>query len=112
MRRHLVLSAAAAALLAASGAAFAQSNVTATTDLNVRAGPGPHHPVVDVLGAGQSATLNGCLENSKWCVVAVNGKRRLGLFGLSHRRVRRPAGGHLTERPAEFRHCRRAASGD
>jgi uncharacterized protein YraI len=74
MRRHLVLSAAAAALLAASGAAFAQANVSATTDLNVRAGPGPHHPVIDVLGAGQSATLSGCLENSKWCVVAVNGK--------------------------------------
>src|SRR5688500_14475586 len=58
MRNNLVLSAAAAALLAATGAAFAQSNVTATTDLNVRAGPGPHHPVVDVLGAGQSATLS------------------------------------------------------
>jgi uncharacterized protein YraI len=74
MSRNLVLSAAAAALLAVSGAAFAQSGVTATTDLNVRAGPGPHYQVVDVLGAGQSATLNGCLENSKWCVVAVNGK--------------------------------------
>jgi uncharacterized protein YraI len=74
MRYNLILSAAAGALLAASGAAFAQSNVTATTDLNVRAGPGPHHPVVDVLGAGEAATLNGCLENSKWCVVAVNGK--------------------------------------
>ena len=74
MRKHLVLTAAAAALLAASGTAFAQSGVTATTDLNVRAGPGPNYEVVGVLGAGESATLNGCLENSKWCVVAVNGK--------------------------------------
>jgi len=74
MRRNLVISAAAAALLAASGTAFAQSSVTATTDLNVRAGPGPQHPVIDVLGAGESATLNGCLENSKWCVVAAGGQ--------------------------------------
>jgi uncharacterized protein YraI len=74
MRTNLFISAAAVGLLAASGAAFAQSSVTATTDLNVRAGPGPQHPVIDVLGAGESATLNGCLEDSKWCVVAVNGQ--------------------------------------
>lgn len=63
--------AASVALFALSGAAaLAQSAVTATTDLNVRAGPGPQHAVVGVIGAGQSATLNGCLENSKWCTVA------------------------------------------
>jgi uncharacterized protein YraI len=72
MTRNLLVSS-AAALLAFTGAAFAQSTVTATTDLNVRAGPGPQHQVVGVIGAGQSATLNGCLDNSKWCVVAFNG---------------------------------------
>ena len=61
---------AAAAFLAATGGALAQSSVTATTDLNVRAGPGPQHQVIGVLGAGQSTTLTGCLENSKWCTVA------------------------------------------
>lgn len=70
MRHNLMISTAAAVLFSLSGAAFAQSSVTATTDLNVRAGPGPQHPVIGVLGAGQSAKLNGCLENSKWCVVA------------------------------------------
>lgn len=69
-----LLAATAAALLATAGTALA-ANVTATTDLNLRAGPGPHHPVVDVLGAGQPATLNGCLENSKWCVVVHNGQQ-------------------------------------
>ena len=73
MQKNLLVSAAAGALLALTGSAFAQSAVVVTTDLNVRAGPGPQHQVVGVIGAGQSATLNGCLENSKWCVVAFNG---------------------------------------
>jgi uncharacterized protein YraI len=73
MHSKLLVSAAAGALLALSGAAFAQSAVTATTDLNVRAGPGPQHRVLGVIGAGQSAQLNGCLEASKWCVVAFDG---------------------------------------
>ena len=73
MQKNLLASAALGALFAFTGAAFAQSGVVATTDLNVRAGPGPEHQVVGVIGAGQSATLNGCLESSKWCVVAFNG---------------------------------------
>jgi uncharacterized protein YraI len=73
MQRNLLFSAAAGALLAMTGAAFAQSAVIATTDLNVRAGPGPQHQVVGVIGAGQSANLDGCLDGSKWCVVAFNG---------------------------------------
>jgi hypothetical protein len=75
MHSKFLVSAAAGALLAMTGAAFAQSAVVATTDLNVRAGPGPQHQVVGVLGAGQSVNLDGCLESSKWCVVAfVNGQ--------------------------------------
>lgn len=50
--------------------AMAQSPVTATTDLNVRSGPGPQYPVMGVIGAGEAAQLNGCLEGSKWCSVA------------------------------------------
>lgn len=67
--RTLLSMTAAAALLALSGAAFAQSSAVATTDLNVRAGPGPQYPVVGVIGAGEGTTLNGCLEGSKWCQV-------------------------------------------
>jgi len=68
MRNKLIF-ATAAALLALSGSALAQS-VAATTDLNVRGGPGPQYPVVGVIGAGQTTTLNGCIEGSKWCAVA------------------------------------------
>lgn len=70
MHSKLLVSAAVGALLALTGAAFGQSAVVATTDLNIRAGPGPQHQVLGVIGAGQSATLNGCLEGSKWCVIA------------------------------------------
>jgi uncharacterized protein YraI len=73
MHTKFLVSAAAGALLAMTGAAFAQSAVVATTDLNVRAGPGPQHQVLGVLGAGQSVTLDGCMQGSKWCVVAFAG---------------------------------------
>jgi uncharacterized protein YraI len=63
----------AGALVAMSGAALADTAVSAITDLNVRAGPGPQYPVIGVLAAGQSATLNGCIENSKWCTIAEAG---------------------------------------
>lgn len=73
MHTNLLVTATAGALLALAGAAHAQSAVVATTDLNVRAGPGPQHQVVGVLGAGQSVNLDGCLDASKWCVVAFEG---------------------------------------
>ena len=68
--RTLLSMTAAAALLALSSGAFAQSSAVATTDLNVRAGPGPQYPVVGVIGAGEGATLDGCLQGSKWCQVS------------------------------------------
>jgi uncharacterized protein YraI len=63
----------AGALALFSGAALADTSVSAVTDLNVRAGPGPQYPVTGVLKAGQPATLTGCLENSKWCTIAEAG---------------------------------------
>lgn len=50
-------------------AAVAQTSVTATTDLNVRTGPGPQFPVMGVIGTGEAANLQGCIEGSKWCSV-------------------------------------------
>lgn len=61
------------ATLLASGAAFAQTSASATTDLNVRAGPGPQYPVTGVINAGEQAQIEGCLENSKWCRVTTAG---------------------------------------
>lgn len=68
--RILLTTASACAFFALSGASFAATPVSAVTDLNVRAGPGPQYPIIGVLAAGQQATLNGCLENSKWCTIA------------------------------------------
>jgi uncharacterized protein YraI len=55
--------------LLASGAAFAQTQASATVDLNVRAGPGPQYEVIGVIPAGETATINGCLDGSAWCTV-------------------------------------------
>ncbi|TGQ74674.1 MAG: DUF1236 domain-containing protein [Mesorhizobium sp.] len=71
--KSALLPAVAGLLMIASGAALADTPVSAVTDLNVRAGPGPQYPVIGVLAAGQSATLNGCIENSKWCTIAEAG---------------------------------------
>lgn len=100
MKPKLLVSAAAFGLLAMSGAAFA-ATATATTDLNVRAGPGPQYEVVGVVGAGQSTEITGCLQGSKWCQIASNGGQGwvysdylTSDFGGGQQVV-------LTERPAE-----------
>ena len=71
--KRLLFPALAGALLALTGTALADTPVSAVTDLNVRAGPGPQYPVIGVLAAGQSATLSGCIEGSKWCTIAEAG---------------------------------------
>jgi uncharacterized protein YraI len=73
MNKKLFVSAAAGALMAMSGAAMAQTSVTATTDLNIRSGPGPQYEVIGAISADGSATLEGCMEGSKWCQVSANG---------------------------------------
>lgn len=99
MRTHLLVSAATAVLLAGGAAATAAPAVTATTDLNVRAGPGPRHPVVGMIGRGQPATLDGCIKGSKWC--SVNG----GQGWVYSDYLVGDSGGTrvvITERPADF----------
>jgi len=49
--------------------ASADTTVVATTDLNLRAGPGSQFPVVGVIGAGQATTVKGCIDQGKWCNV-------------------------------------------
>lgn len=70
MIHRLTFPLAAFAFVAATGLASAQSGVIATTDLNVRGGPGPEYPVVGMIPAGGPADLSGCLDNSKWCQVS------------------------------------------
>jgi len=92
---------AATALFALSGIAAAQTMATATTDLNVRAGPGPNYPVVGVIGASQETTVNGCIQGSKWCQVTHNGVQG---WAYSDYLTASLSGGQtivLTERPAD-----------
>ncbi|QPC86001.1 DUF1236 domain-containing protein [Mesorhizobium sp. NBSH29] len=96
MKLKLLVSATAIGVLALSAQSFAAS-ATATTDLNVRAGPGPQYEVVGVIGAGKSTEVTGCLEASKWC--QVDGKGWVYSDYLSA-----DVGGTqvvLTDRPAE-----------
>jgi uncharacterized protein YraI len=53
-----------------AGSAFANVATTATADLNVRAGPGTEFEVVGVVGNGESVSIRGCLEGSKWCALS------------------------------------------
>ncbi|TIM33971.1 MAG: DUF1236 domain-containing protein [Mesorhizobium sp.] len=62
--KRILFPAVAGALVAMSGTALADTAVSAG------AGPGPQYPVIGVLAAGQSATLDGCIQNSKWCTIA------------------------------------------
>jgi uncharacterized protein YraI len=54
--------------------ALADTTVTATTDLNLRAGPGSQYPVVGVIGAGQTTMVKGCINQGKWCNVVTAGE--------------------------------------
>lgn len=73
MRNKIVLSAAAAALILA-GPAYARSMATATSDLNIRSGPGPDFQVVGAMAANSDADLIGCQEGGNWCQVSYNGQ--------------------------------------
>ena len=74
MKKTLLISAAASgAILALTSAAFAQTSATATTDLNIRSGPGPQYEILGAIPGNEQATVNGCLEGSKWCRVTYDG---------------------------------------
>ncbi|MCO6048858.1 DUF1236 domain-containing protein [Mesorhizobium sp. RP14(2022)] len=73
MNAKILAASTAAAMFALMGAAAAQTSAVATTDLNVRSGPGPQYPVVGQIGASQSVVLDGCAQGSKWCATTVNG---------------------------------------
>jgi uncharacterized protein YraI len=58
-----------ASLLMAS-AAIAETQATAWTDLNLRAGPGPIYKILGVIPANQTVDVQGCLEGATWCKVS------------------------------------------
>jgi uncharacterized protein YraI len=62
------------ATLAMSTSAFALPG-TAMTDLALRAGPGPMHPVIGTINANAVVEIEGCIDTGTWCQVAWNGQR-------------------------------------
>ncbi|MGN6551334.1 MAG: DUF1236 domain-containing protein [Pararhizobium sp.] len=74
--KTFVISAAllAATSLAGAGAALAATSASATTDLNIRSGPGPQYPPVGVIPNGDHVAVLGCIQGSQWCQVDYNGK--------------------------------------
>ena len=75
MKLNTLLAASTATILAMSAIpASAQTAVSATTDLNVRAGPGPTYEIVGVIGNKDTATLEGCTDSGSWCRVTVDGR--------------------------------------
>ncbi|MBN8951351.1 MULTISPECIES: DUF1236 domain-containing protein [unclassified Rhizobium] len=73
LKRNLLL--ASFALLGSAGLAQAETAATTATDIEVRSGPGAEFPTVGVATRGSEATLDGCVEGSRWCRVDVNGMR-------------------------------------
>jgi len=55
------------------GAAFAQTEATAWTDLNMRSGPGPMYTILGVIPANGAVTVQGCLADASWCTVSHDG---------------------------------------
>ena len=58
--------------LAAPAAAF---TAQATTDLNLRAGPGSIYPIEGVINTSESVDVEGCIAGSEWCKVTHNGQQ-------------------------------------
>ena len=73
MMKSSILSATALSLLAATAAHAQSAEATATTDLNLRAGPGPNYEIVDVIAGDDTVTVSGCLEAANWCEVTYDG---------------------------------------
>ena len=71
MKRNLMIGAAIGALAAAP--AMAEVTAKATTDLNLRAGPGAWHEVVGVIPAEAEATVTACYSEVNWCEVSHDG---------------------------------------
>lgn len=67
------LAAALGGVLLSGGSALAQSSATATTDLNIRSGPGPSFEVIGMIPASGEATLHGCGADGQWCEVEFQG---------------------------------------
>jgi Uncharacterized protein with a bacterial SH3 domain homologue len=65
----LTLATVSAAALAASSLTAAAVPAATSTDLNLRAGPGPEFQILGVIQTGESVDVSGCLATQEWCEV-------------------------------------------
>ena len=69
------LASALAALALLPARAQAQQLAYVTKEVNLRAGPSSDFPVVAILGAGVTITVEGCMSDYRWCDVSVGPNR-------------------------------------
>ena len=73
--RHLMATAVLAGAVSLPAISAAQQLAAqATTDLNMRAGPGPQYEVLGTIGANAPVTILGCTEARSWCQVEWQGQ--------------------------------------
>ena len=66
-----LLSTAIVGILASPAAAALSAS--ATTELNLRAGPGPQYEIQNVIPADAEVDVAGCLDQAEWCEVSYDG---------------------------------------
>lgn len=87
---RFVAIAAGVAFMALAGAGSAEArNVSATSDVNMRIGPGAHHDRVGKMHRGQRGRLLRCNYGGNWCLIDA----RRGPTGWVNARYLRRAGG-------------------
>ena len=69
MKTRFIPLASAAVIALGTCAATAEISATATTDLNLRMGPGPMYKVIDVIDANEMVMVEGCVDTANWCKV-------------------------------------------
>lgn len=73
--KNMISIAAIAAVTAAPTAVLAQTVAQATTDLNIRSGPGPEYAVIGAIQRNDQATILACIRDSLWCQVNYGGRQ-------------------------------------
>jgi uncharacterized protein YraI len=72
--RNLLATVAFVGAVSLPAIAAAQLTAMATTDLNMRTGPGPQFEIITAINANDPVTILGCTETRSWCQVEWQGQ--------------------------------------